>query len=149
MNFSSFIGTIYIEKSSNLAKIWAEMKKHTLEYPCWTKEFQCPTWVFPCRNSKSNLGFPRLGNLLIMIFHTSKTNGWRGKFNSSLFYNIIRTLVGSLVLEFLDWSWKTLVGIPMSNIGIPMWVFSFLPNFYNLNEFIIIYWYNIHWIKNH
>ena len=32
INLSSFIGTIYIEKSSNLSKIWAEMRKTTLEF---------------------------------------------------------------------------------------------------------------------
>ena len=29
------------------------------------------------------------------------------------------TLVGSLASEFLGWSWKTHVGIPMLDIGIP------------------------------
>ena len=33
---SSFIGTIYIEKSLKLAKMWAEMRKPSLEYLCWT-----------------------------------------------------------------------------------------------------------------
>ena len=56
MNLSSFIGTIYIEKSSNLSKIWAEMRKPTLEFLRWTLEFRR-------RNSNvqrwnSNVGFP-------------------------------------------------------------------------------------------
>ena len=29
-------------------------------------------------------------------------------------------IVGSLASEFLGWSWKTHVGIPMLDIGIPM-----------------------------
>ena len=56
MNLSSFTGTIYIEKSSNLAKIWAEMRKPTLEFLRWTLEFRR-------RNSNvqhrySNVGIP-------------------------------------------------------------------------------------------
>ena len=39
INLSSFIGTICIEKSSNLSKIWAEMRKPMLEYLRWTLEF--------------------------------------------------------------------------------------------------------------
>ena len=31
----------------------------------------------------------------------------------------IPTIVGSLASEFLGWSWKTHVGIPMLDIGIP------------------------------
>ena len=56
MNLSSFIGTIYIEKSSNLAKIWAEMKKPRLEFLSWTLEFLCRNSNVQHRNS--NLGFP-------------------------------------------------------------------------------------------
>ena len=56
MNLSSFIGTIYIEKSSNLAKIWAEMKKPTLEFQRWTLEFQRRNSNVQHRNS--NVGFP-------------------------------------------------------------------------------------------
>ena len=64
MNLSSFTGTIYIEKSSNLAKIWAEMKK-----PRWNiyvghwnsyigipmSNIGIPTWVFQLqpRNSEA------------------------------------------------------------------------------------------------
>ena len=56
INLSSFIGTICIEKSSNLSKIWAEMRKPTLEYLRWTLEFRR-------RNSNvqhrySNVGIP-------------------------------------------------------------------------------------------
>ena len=56
INLSSFIGTICIEKSSNLSKIWAEMRKPTLEYLCWKLEFRH-------RNSNvqhrySNVGIP-------------------------------------------------------------------------------------------
>ena len=56
INLSSFIGTICIEKSSNLSKIWAEMRKPTLEFLRWTLEFRR-------RNSNvqhrySNVGIP-------------------------------------------------------------------------------------------
>ena len=55
MNLSSFIGTIYIEKLSNLAKIWAEMKQPTLEYLCWTLEFL--RWNSNVQRRNSNVGF--------------------------------------------------------------------------------------------
>ena len=62
MNSSSFIGRIYIEKLSNLAKIWVEMKKPTLEYLHWYSyigipmfNIGIPTWVFQVqpRNSEA------------------------------------------------------------------------------------------------
>ena len=34
--------------------------------------------------------------------------------------NNITTVVGFLASEFPGWSWKTLIGIPMLDIGIPM-----------------------------
>ena len=46
--------------------------------------------------------------------------------------------VGKPTLEFLSWTLDSYVRIPMSNVGIPMWVFSFLPRFLpNLMIFII------------
>ena len=84
INSSSFIGTIYIEKLSNLAQIWAEMKKPTLEFLRWTLEFQRGNSNVQRRNSK--VGF-----------------------------------------------------------FISAQIFSKFDDFYNLNEFVIIYWYNIHW----
>ena len=56
MNLSLFIGTIYIEKSSNLAKILAEMKKPTLEFLRWTLEFL--RWNSNVQHRNSNMGFP-------------------------------------------------------------------------------------------
>ena len=56
INLSSFIGTICIEKSSNLSKIWAEMRKPTLEFLRWTLEFRHRNSNVQHRNS--NVGFP-------------------------------------------------------------------------------------------
>ena len=56
INLSSFIGTIYIEKSSNLSKIWAEMRKPTLEFLRWTLEFRRRNSNVQHRNS--NVGIP-------------------------------------------------------------------------------------------
>ena len=56
INLSSFIGTICIEKSSNLSKIWAEMRKPTLEFLRWTLEFRRRNSNVQRRNS--NVGFP-------------------------------------------------------------------------------------------
>ena len=35
------------------------------------------------------------------------------------YLQIEETIVGSLASEFLGWSWKTYIGIPMLDIGIP------------------------------
>ena len=56
INLSSFIGTIYIEKSSNLSKIWAEMRKPMLEFLRWTLEFRRRNSNVQHRNS--NVGIP-------------------------------------------------------------------------------------------
>ena len=56
INSSSFIGTIYIEKSSILSKIWAEMRKPTLEFLRWTLEFQRRNSNVQHRNY--NVGIP-------------------------------------------------------------------------------------------
>ena len=56
INLSSFIGTIYIEKSSNLSKIWAEIRKPSLEFPRWTLEFQRRNSNVQHRNY--NVGIP-------------------------------------------------------------------------------------------
>ena len=51
MNLSSLIGSIYIEKSSNLAKIWAEMKN-----PCWNS--YVGRWNSYIGIPMSNIGIP-------------------------------------------------------------------------------------------
>ena len=56
INLSSFIGTICIEKSSNLSKIWAEMRKPTLEFLRWTLEFRRRNSNVQHRNS--DVGIP-------------------------------------------------------------------------------------------
>ena len=43
----------------------------------------------------------------------------QGAFENSYLGNWYYIVVGSLALEFLGWSWKTHVGIPMLDIGIP------------------------------
>ena len=51
-----------IIKSSNLAKIGAELNKPMFEYRCWTLEFLRRNSYVQHLYSKSNQGFPRLGN---------------------------------------------------------------------------------------
>ena len=90
INLSSFIGTIYIEKSSNLSKIWAEMRKPSLEFLRWTLEFRR-------RNSNvqhrySNVGIP------------SPTQEFRGQgtdyqlYNTITLYNILCTVMFYILL---------------------------------------------------
>ena len=44
--------------------------------------------------------------------------------NKNIYDGYLGILVGSLASEFLGWSWKTHVGIPTLDIGIPTWEFQ-------------------------
>ena len=57
-----------IIKSSNLAKIGAELNKPMFEYRCWTLEFLRRNSYVQHLYSKSNQGFPRLGNRQMCVY---------------------------------------------------------------------------------
>ena len=59
MNLSSFFRTKYIEKSSNLAKIWAEMKK--------------PHWNIYVGHWNSYIGIP-MSNIGTWVFQVQPRN---------------------------------------------------------------------------
>ena len=98
---------------------FSRVGKPTLEYLCWTLEFQR-------RNSNVQRRYSNMGFLIsAQIF---------GKFDDfSMHISRFPSLrIPRLDLEYPRWNtyvghWNSYVGIPMSNIGIPTWVFQVQP----------------------
>ena len=66
---------------------------------------------FVCKSSNSPFQFTVIFSVLAHVFENQYQKE-KLKLDSVL-------VVGSLASEFLGWSWKTHVGIPMLDIGIP------------------------------